>query len=74
MWHPFFHSYKYDTVIKLYQNDSVNIAACVGPLEEPGVLVEPSLEDKKGETLITMVPFVKTLTQRGGVNKKSTLT
>ncbi|XP_060927589.1 solute carrier organic anion transporter family member 1C1-like [Limanda limanda] len=45
--HFFMGSYKYDTVIKLFQNDSVNIAACVGPPEEPAILVEPSLEDKK---------------------------
>lgn len=46
-----FHSYKYDTVIQ-FQNDSVNIAACVDPLNTehvPKIQMEPSEEDKTGK-------------------------
>lgn len=46
-----FHSYKYDTVIQLFQNDSVNIAACVDPmktLDAPEIQIEPTAEDHKG--------------------------
>ncbi|XP_061570370.1 solute carrier organic anion transporter family member 1C1-like [Cololabis saira] len=46
--HFFMGRYTYDTVIQVYQNDSVNIAACVDPLtsaEEPAILTTPSVED-----------------------------
>ena len=46
-----FRSYTYDTVIQLFQNDSVNIAACVDPLnsaEEPEIQMNPSVEDNTG--------------------------
>lgn len=49
-----FHSYQYDTVIQVFQNDSVNIASCVDPLktlEVPEIQIEPSLKDNKGKTL-----------------------
>lgn len=49
-----FHSYKYDTVIQGYQNDSVNIAACADPLKTEDVLeiqIEPSVEDNNGKTV-----------------------
>uniref|UniRef100_A0A3B5BGQ9 Solute carrier organic anion transporter family member n=1 Tax=Stegastes partitus TaxID=144197 RepID=A0A3B5BGQ9_9TELE len=48
--HFFMGRYKYDTVIQVFQNDSVNIAACVDPLktvEVPEVQIEPSGEDNK---------------------------
>uniref|UniRef100_A0A3B5B8U2 Solute carrier organic anion transporter family member n=1 Tax=Stegastes partitus TaxID=144197 RepID=A0A3B5B8U2_9TELE len=43
--HFFMGRYKYDTVIQVFQNDSVNIAACVDPLktvEVPEVQIEES--------------------------------
>ncbi|TMS02875.1 Solute carrier organic anion transporter family member 1C1 [Larimichthys crocea] len=46
--HFFMGRYKYDTVIQ-FQNDSVNIAACVDPLNTehvPKIQMEPSEEDK----------------------------
>uniref|UniRef100_A0A4W6DZK5 Solute carrier organic anion transporter family member n=1 Tax=Lates calcarifer TaxID=8187 RepID=A0A4W6DZK5_LATCA len=46
--HFFMGRYKYDTVIQVFQNDSMNIAACVDPLktsEAPEIQIEPSLED-----------------------------
>ncbi|XP_071358906.1 solute carrier organic anion transporter family member 1C1-like [Trachinotus anak] len=48
--HFFMGRYKYDTVIQVFQNDSVNIAACVDPLktlEVPEIQIEPSSEDNK---------------------------
>uniref|UniRef100_UPI0037E76F1F solute carrier organic anion transporter family member 1C1-like n=1 Tax=Semicossyphus pulcher TaxID=241346 RepID=UPI0037E76F1F len=46
--HFFMGRYKYDTVIQVFQNDSVNIAACVDPLEkEDEIQIEPSVEDNK---------------------------
>ncbi|XP_034529556.1 solute carrier organic anion transporter family member 1C1-like [Notolabrus celidotus] len=46
--HFFMGSYKYDTIIQVFQNDSVKITACVDPLEkEGGVQIEPSIEDNK---------------------------
>lgn len=43
-----FHSYKYDTVIQVFQNNSVNIAACMDP-DIPKIQIEPSVEDRKGK-------------------------
>ncbi|KAG7215941.1 hypothetical protein INR49_031537 [Caranx melampygus] len=45
--HFFMGRYRYDTVIQVLQNDSVNIAACVDPLEVPEIPKEPSIEDQK---------------------------
>nr|XP_019947621.1 PREDICTED: solute carrier organic anion transporter family member 1C1-like [Paralichthys olivaceus]XP_019947622.1 PREDICTED: solute carrier organic anion transporter family member 1C1-like [Paralichthys olivaceus] len=45
--HFFMGRYKYDTVIKLFQNDSMNIAACVDTLDVPEIQGEPSLEDNQ---------------------------
>ncbi|KAG7497370.1 solute carrier organic anion transporter family member 1C1-like [Solea senegalensis] len=49
--HFFMGRYKYNTVIQVFQNDSVNTAACVDPLktieEAPDVQMDPSLEDNK---------------------------
>ncbi|XP_022073698.1 solute carrier organic anion transporter family member 1C1-like isoform X2 [Acanthochromis polyacanthus] len=48
--HFFMGRYKYDTVIQVYHNDSMNIAACVDPLttlEVPEIQIEPSGEDNK---------------------------
>ncbi|XP_040886035.1 solute carrier organic anion transporter family member 1C1-like [Toxotes jaculatrix] len=48
--HFFMGRYKFDTVIQVFQNDSVNIAACADPLktlEIPEIQIEPSLEDNK---------------------------
>ncbi|XP_070785482.1 solute carrier organic anion transporter family member 1C1-like [Enoplosus armatus] len=48
--HFFMGRYKYDTVIQVFQNDSVNIASCVDPLkteEVPEIHIEPSVEDNK---------------------------
>lgn len=48
------HSYKYDTIIQAFQNDSVNIAACVDPLkteDAPEIQIEPSVEDNTGKTV-----------------------
>ncbi|XP_045928281.1 solute carrier organic anion transporter family member 1C1-like isoform X2 [Micropterus dolomieu] len=48
--HFFMGRYKYDTVIQVFQNDSVNIAACVDPLkteEVPEIQLQPSVEDNK---------------------------
>ncbi|XP_039456622.1 solute carrier organic anion transporter family member 1C1-like [Oreochromis aureus] len=46
-----FYSYKYDTVIQVFQNDNLSIAACVDPLKTldlvPEIQIEPSLEDNK---------------------------
>ncbi|XP_069012755.1 solute carrier organic anion transporter family member 1C1-like [Embiotoca jacksoni] len=48
--HFFMGRYKYDTVIQVFQNDSVSIAACVDPLKTldvPDIQIEPSVEDNK---------------------------
>ncbi|KAK9525553.1 hypothetical protein VZT92_016246 [Zoarces viviparus] len=47
--HFFMGRYKYNTIIRYSQNDSVNIAACVDPLttEVPEIWIEPSMEDNK---------------------------
>ncbi|KAM6895642.1 solute carrier organic anion transporter family member 1C1 [Xenentodon cancila] len=45
--HFFMGRYKYDTVIQVFQNESVNIAACVDPAKEPEVQTNPSVEDNK---------------------------
>ncbi|XP_029317884.1 solute carrier organic anion transporter family member 1C1 isoform X2 [Cottoperca gobio] len=47
--HFFMGRYKYNTVIQLFQNDSVNIAPCADPLktEVPGIQIQPSVEDNK---------------------------
>lgn len=37
--------YKYDTVVQLFQNDSVNVAACVDPLMQPEIQTEPPEDD-----------------------------
>lgn len=45
-------SYTYDTVIQVFQNDSVNIVACVDPLKTddvPEIQIEPSVEDNAGK-------------------------
>ena len=51
--HCGFHSYKYNTFIQVFQNDSVNLAACADPLktEVPEIQIEPSVEDNKGKTV-----------------------
>lgn len=49
----FFNSYKYNTVIQVFQNDTVNIGACVDPLTAEGapqIQVEPSVDDNAGKT------------------------
>lgn len=49
----FFYSYKYNTVIQAFQNDTVNIGACVDPLtaeDAPQIQVEPSVGDSAGKT------------------------
>lgn len=47
--------YKYDTVIQVFQNDNLSIAACVHPLKTldhvPEIQIEPSLEDNKGKSV-----------------------
>ncbi|XP_030295951.1 solute carrier organic anion transporter family member 1C1 isoform X1 [Sparus aurata] len=46
--HFFMGRYTYDTVIQVFQNDSVNIVACVDPLKTddvPEIQIEPSVED-----------------------------
>lgn len=47
--------YKYDTVIQVFQNDNLSIAACVDPLKTldhvPEIQIEPSLEDNKGKSV-----------------------
>ena len=45
------HSYKYDTIIQAFQNDSVNIAACMETEDVPEIQIEPSMEDSKGKTV-----------------------
>ncbi|XP_076578512.1 solute carrier organic anion transporter family member 1C1 [Chaetodon auriga] len=48
--HFFMGRYKYDTVIQVVQNDSMNIAACVDSLKTediPEIQIEPSLEDNR---------------------------
>ncbi|XP_019201914.1 solute carrier organic anion transporter family member 1C1 isoform X1 [Oreochromis niloticus] len=49
--HFFMGRYKYDTVIQVFQNDNLSIAACVDPLKTldlvPEIQIEPSLEDNK---------------------------
>uniref|UniRef100_A0A8C3AXU6 Solute carrier organic anion transporter family member n=1 Tax=Cyclopterus lumpus TaxID=8103 RepID=A0A8C3AXU6_CYCLU len=47
--HFFMGRYKYNTIIQVFQNDSVNIAACVDPLkiEVLEIQIEPSVEDNK---------------------------
>lgn len=52
MWRRCVHSYKYDTVIQVFQNDTVNIAACLDPLKTedvPLIEVEPTVDDKTGK-------------------------
>lgn len=52
LWRRCVHSYKYDTVIQVFQNDSVNIAACQDPLKTedvPPIEVEPTVDDKTGK-------------------------
>lgn len=46
------YSYTYDTVIQVFQNDSVNIMACMDPLKTddvPEIQIEPSVEDNAGK-------------------------
>ncbi|XP_020494473.1 solute carrier organic anion transporter family member 1C1-like [Labrus bergylta] len=46
--HFFMGRYKYDTVIQVFQNDSVNIAACVDPLEKDDeIQIEPAVDGNK---------------------------
>ncbi|XP_042367572.1 LOW QUALITY PROTEIN: solute carrier organic anion transporter family member 1C1-like [Plectropomus leopardus] len=47
--HFFMGRYKYNTVIQVFQNHSVNIAACADPLrtEVPEIEIEPSVEHNK---------------------------
>ncbi|XP_034719785.1 solute carrier organic anion transporter family member 1C1-like [Etheostoma cragini] len=47
--HFFMGRYKYNTIIEVFQNDSVNIAACADPLktEVLEIQIEPSVEDNK---------------------------
>lgn len=47
--HFFMGRYKYDTVIQVFQNNSINIAACADPvkIDEPEVQIDPSVEDDK---------------------------
>lgn len=52
-----FHSYKYDTIIQIVHNDSMNIAACLDPLKTedmPEIRIEPSLEDSRGKNDLAM--------------------
>ncbi|XP_068442645.1 solute carrier organic anion transporter family member 1C1-like isoform X2 [Clinocottus analis] len=46
--HFFMGSYKYNTIVQVFQNDSVNIAACVDPLktEVPEIQMEPTKDNK----------------------------
>lgn len=57
MCHCGLHSYKYKTFIQVFQNDSVNYAACADPLkaEVPEIQIEPSVEDNKGKTVDDML-------------------
>lgn len=46
------HSYTYNTVLQVFQNDTVNIAACLDPLKTedvPPIEVEPTVDDKTGK-------------------------
>ncbi|XP_035532416.1 solute carrier organic anion transporter family member 1C1-like [Morone saxatilis] len=46
--HFFMGRYKYDTIIQVFQNDSVHITACADPLKTedvPEIQIEPSVED-----------------------------
>ncbi|KAM9334622.1 uncharacterized protein ABDE67_021176 [Symphorus nematophorus] len=47
--HFFMGRYKYNTVAQVFQNDSVNVAACVDPLKTdvPEIQIEPSVEDSR---------------------------
>lgn len=50
---PLIFSYKYQTVIQVFQNDTVNIAACVDPLKTEDLAQihnEPSADDNMGKT------------------------
>lgn len=43
-----FHSYKYDTVIKVFQNDTADIVACADPLKTEDALqipIKPSVDN-----------------------------
>lgn len=49
---PLIFSYKYDTVVRIFQNDTVRIAACVDPLKTedlPQIHTEPSVDDNMGK-------------------------
>lgn len=50
---PLIFSYKYHTVVQVFQNDTVNIAACVDPLKTEDLAqihIEPSADDNMGKT------------------------
>lgn len=53
MSHCTFHSYRYNTIVTVFQNGSVNVSACVGHLgtEVAQIQTEPSVEDNKGTTV-----------------------
>uniref|UniRef100_A0A673BMW1 Solute carrier organic anion transporter family member n=1 Tax=Sphaeramia orbicularis TaxID=375764 RepID=A0A673BMW1_9TELE len=42
--HFFMGRYKYDTVIQLFQNDSMSIAACADPLKQPEIEIDPPVD------------------------------
>ncbi|XP_030006596.1 solute carrier organic anion transporter family member 1C1 isoform X2 [Sphaeramia orbicularis] len=46
--HFFMGRYKYDTVIQLFQNDSMSIAACADPLKQPEIEIDPPVDGSKG--------------------------
>lgn len=45
-----FHSYKYNTIIQVFQNESMNIAAC-RKTEVLEIQIEPSVEDNASKTV-----------------------
>ncbi|TNN43001.1 Solute carrier organic anion transporter family member 1C1 [Liparis tanakae] len=51
--HFFMGRYKYNTIIQVFQNESVNIAACVDPrkTEVPEIQIEPSVENNESKTV-----------------------
>ncbi|MEQ2260725.1 hypothetical protein XENORESO_003285 [Xenotaenia resolanae] len=56
--HFFMGLYKYDTVIQVFQNNSVNIPACVDPVKTvdmPEIQIEPSVGDNKGISVLQTV-------------------
>lgn len=65
----YFHSYTYDTIIKVLQNSSVSIPACVDNVKMPEIQIEPSVEDNKG-----IGPSFRNLIQNNYLTNRHTFT